>query len=105
MNADVLSKNDYSPAKSFNSSCDLKSELQHLWKWCAGKKATAEVSWSFMWFILLGLAVAGFGGYAVYKYRIRVILSVPSLSLCSSPTAAEAHATFLKDFFFKTKPP
>ncbi|CAA6656961.1 unnamed protein product [Spirodela intermedia] len=38
---------------------------------CISKKATAEVSWSFMWFILLGLAVAGFGGYAVYKYRIR----------------------------------
>ncbi|KAL6574475.1 Vacuolar-sorting receptor 1 [Orobanche minor] len=35
------------------------------------KSSTAEYSWSFVWVIILGLAVAGFAGYALYKYRIR----------------------------------
>ncbi|XP_059462279.1 vacuolar-sorting receptor 1-like isoform X1 [Corylus avellana] len=34
-------------------------------------KANTAVSWSFVWIIILGLAAAGVGGYAVYKYRIR----------------------------------
>ncbi|CAA6661877.1 unnamed protein product [Spirodela intermedia] len=38
---------------------------------CISKKSTAEFSWSFLWFIVLGLASTGAGGYAVYKYRIR----------------------------------
>jgi len=40
----------------------------------AGKEGTSEVSWSFLWVIFLGLLAAGVGGYAVYKYRIRVQL-------------------------------
>lgn len=40
----------------------------------AGKDVNAEVSWGFVWVIILGLAAAGVGGYAVYKYRIRVSL-------------------------------
>ncbi|XP_058209335.1 vacuolar-sorting receptor 1-like isoform X3 [Rhododendron vialii] len=37
----------------------------------AGKDANREVGWGFIWVIILGLAAAGLGGYAVYKYRIR----------------------------------
>lgn len=40
----------------------------------AGKKTTAEVGWSFIWIIFLGLAITAIGGYAVYKYRIRVFI-------------------------------
>ena len=40
----------------------------------AGKEGSSEVSWSFLWVIFLGLLAAGVGGYAVYKYRIRVWL-------------------------------
>ncbi|GAB4833128.1 Vacuolar-sorting receptor 1 [Ancistrocladus abbreviatus] len=32
---------------------------------------TAGVGWGIFWVVLLGLAAAGVGGYAVYKYRIR----------------------------------
>lgn len=38
---------------------------------CISKDGSTEVGWGFIWFILLGLAAAGLGGYAVYKYRIR----------------------------------
>ncbi|ERN04171.1 vacuolar-sorting receptor 1 [Amborella trichopoda] len=38
---------------------------------CISKKATTEVGWNFVWVIFLGLAAAGIGGYAIYKYRIR----------------------------------
>lgn len=38
---------------------------------CISKDVNAEVSWGFVWVIILGLAAAGVGGYAVYKYRIR----------------------------------
>lgn len=38
---------------------------------CISKEANTQVSWSFLWVIFLGLGIAGVGGYAVYKYRIR----------------------------------
>ncbi|KAI8559520.1 hypothetical protein RHMOL_Rhmol04G0179900 [Rhododendron molle] len=38
---------------------------------CISKDANREVGWGFIWVIILGLAAAGLGGYAVYKYRIR----------------------------------
>ncbi|PSS17694.1 Vacuolar-sorting receptor 1 like [Actinidia chinensis var. chinensis] len=38
---------------------------------CINNDANTEVGWGFVWVIILGLAAAGFGGYAVYKYRIR----------------------------------
>ncbi|XP_008792241.1 vacuolar-sorting receptor 1-like [Phoenix dactylifera] len=38
---------------------------------CISKEGTTEVGWSFLWVIFFGLAVAGMGAYAVYKYRIR----------------------------------
>jgi type VI protein secretion system component VasF len=38
---------------------------------CISKDSNTKVSWSFVWIIILGLAAAGVGGYAVYKYRIR----------------------------------
>uniref|UniRef100_A0A1D1Y6P4 Vacuolar-sorting receptor 2 n=2 Tax=Anthurium amnicola TaxID=1678845 RepID=A0A1D1Y6P4_9ARAE len=56
---------------SYDCSCggDLLYMEEH--DICISKKARTDVSWSFMWFIVLGLAAAGIGGYAVYKYRIR----------------------------------
>lgn len=38
---------------------------------CISNDANTEVGWGFIWVIILGLAAAGVGGYAVYKYRIR----------------------------------
>ncbi|KAM7526594.1 hypothetical protein LguiA_016496 [Lonicera macranthoides] len=38
---------------------------------CISKDTNTEVSWGFVWVIILGLAAAGVGGYAIYKYRIR----------------------------------
>ncbi|XP_052174973.1 vacuolar-sorting receptor 1-like [Diospyros lotus] len=38
---------------------------------CIGKDANTGLSGGFIWFIVLGLAAAGVGGYAIYKYRIR----------------------------------
>lgn len=47
----------------------------------AGKDVNAEVGWGVVSIIILGLAAAGVGGYAVYKYRIRVCLKLFSLIL------------------------
>lgn len=41
---------------------------------CISKDANTEVGWGFIWVIILGLAAAGVGGYAVYKYRIRTYM-------------------------------
>ena len=38
---------------------------------CIGNDGKAAFSWGLVWVIILGLAVAGVGAYAVYKYRIR----------------------------------
>lgn len=40
----------------------------------AAKDVNAEVGWGVFSIIILGLAAAALGGYAVYKYRIRVHL-------------------------------
>ncbi|XP_029120581.1 vacuolar-sorting receptor 1 [Elaeis guineensis] len=56
---------------SYDCSCsgDLLYIKEH--DTCISKRATTEVGWSFLWVIFFGLAVAGVGAYAVYKYRIR----------------------------------
>lgn len=41
---------------------------------CISKSGKSEVSWGFVWVIILGLAVAGTAGYAFYKYRIRTYM-------------------------------
>uniref|UniRef100_A0A0A9BNQ8 Uncharacterized protein n=1 Tax=Arundo donax TaxID=35708 RepID=A0A0A9BNQ8_ARUDO len=38
---------------------------------CISKQSTASVGWGFLWVIFFGLALAGVGAYAVYKYRLR----------------------------------
>ncbi|KAJ0985414.1 hypothetical protein J5N97_003770 [Dioscorea zingiberensis] len=38
---------------------------------CISKKSSSRYSWSFLWVIFLGLAIAGVGGYILYKHRIR----------------------------------
>lgn len=47
----------------------------------AGKDGSSEVGWGFVWFVMVVLVVAGVGGYAVYKYRIRVRVLIYYLSL------------------------
>ncbi|RWR79049.1 EGF-like calcium-binding domain-containing protein [Cinnamomum micranthum f. kanehirae] len=56
---------------SYECSCsgDLLYMREH--DTCISKKSKTEFSWSFVWVIFFGLAAAGVGGYAVYKYRIR----------------------------------
>ncbi|XP_058110657.1 vacuolar-sorting receptor 1-like [Magnolia sinica] len=56
---------------SYECSCggDLLYMREH--DTCISKKSTSEVGWSVVWIIFLGLAAAGVGGYALYKYRIR----------------------------------
>ena len=46
----------------------------------AGKLSTSSIGWGFLWVIFFGLALAGAGAYAVYKYRLRV-KQLPSLSV------------------------
>lgn len=43
-----------------------------IWLLSLGKDGKSEVSWGFVWVIILGLAVTGVAGYAFYKYRVRV---------------------------------
>uniref|UniRef100_A0A0E0EG82 Uncharacterized protein n=1 Tax=Oryza meridionalis TaxID=40149 RepID=A0A0E0EG82_9ORYZ len=38
---------------------------------CISKVASSSVGWGFLWVIFFGLALAGIGAYAVYKYRLR----------------------------------
>ncbi|KAK1284564.1 Vacuolar-sorting receptor 1 [Acorus calamus] len=68
---DCKCKNTYG---SYECSCsgDLLYMREH--DTCISKKLTTEVSWSFLWVIFFGLAAAGVGGYAVYKYRIRTYM-------------------------------
>lgn len=53
--------------------CSCRGDLLYMEKHdtCISKNTSKEISWSFLWVIFLGLAAAGVGGYAVYKYRIR----------------------------------
>ncbi|KAD3067584.1 hypothetical protein E3N88_35464 [Mikania micrantha] len=41
---------------------------------CISKDGKSEVSWGFVWVIILGLAVSGAAGYAFYKYRVRTYM-------------------------------
>ncbi|NP_001169232.1 Vacuolar-sorting receptor 1-like precursor [Zea mays] len=38
---------------------------------CISKHSSSTPSWGFLWVVFLGLALAGAGAYAVYKYRLR----------------------------------
>ncbi|GJT27691.1 vacuolar-sorting receptor 1-like protein [Tanacetum coccineum] len=41
---------------------------------CISKDGKSEVSWGFVWVIILGLTAAGAAGYAFYKYRVRTYM-------------------------------
>ncbi|KAI3474297.1 hypothetical protein Pfo_029085 [Paulownia fortunei] len=56
---------------SYECSCSSNLLYIHEHDTCISKAANTEYSWSFVWVVVLGLAVAGFAGYALYKYRIR----------------------------------
>lgn len=56
--------------------------MSSAWKKSLGNMGNTVTSWSVVKIIILVLAITGIGGYAVYKYRIRVQLFEPlSLSL------------------------
>ncbi|KAI3473086.1 hypothetical protein Pfo_030378 [Paulownia fortunei] len=57
---------------SYECSCSSNLLYIHEHDTCISKAANTEYSWSFVWVVVLGLAVAGFAGYALYKYRIRI---------------------------------
>lgn len=44
----------------------------------AGKQSSSSLGWGFLWVIFFGLALAGAGAYAVYKYRLRVMFCLRS---------------------------
>ncbi|KAL0338066.1 UNVERIFIED_CONTAM: Vacuolar-sorting receptor 1 [Sesamum angustifolium] len=56
---------------SYECSCSSNALYIHEHDTCISKDASTEYSWSFVWVVFLGLAVAGVAGYALYKYRIR----------------------------------
>ncbi|KAL1545385.1 Vacuolar-sorting receptor 2 [Salvia divinorum] len=56
---------------SYECSCSSNQLYIHEHDTCIGKDSVTEYSWNFVWVIILGLTVAGFTGYALYKYRIR----------------------------------
>ncbi|KAJ8533753.1 hypothetical protein K7X08_007077 [Anisodus acutangulus] len=54
--------------------CSCKSNLLYMQEHdtcIGGNDVKTQFSWGLVWVIILGLAVAGVGAYAVYKYRIR----------------------------------
>lgn len=56
---------------SYECSCsgDLLYIKEH--DTCISKEGSSEVGFGFLWVIFFGLAIAGVGAYAVYKYRLR----------------------------------
>ncbi|KAF6143041.1 hypothetical protein GIB67_041109 [Kingdonia uniflora] len=57
---------------SYDCSCSGNLLYMHEHDTCiTGKDSKTTVSWNFIWVIILGLAMTGVGGYAIYKYRIR----------------------------------
>ncbi|XP_042045797.1 vacuolar-sorting receptor 1-like [Salvia splendens] len=56
---------------SYECSCSSNQLYIHEHDTCIGKDSVTEYSWNFVWVIILGLTMAGFTGYALYKYRIR----------------------------------
>ncbi|CAH8358028.1 unnamed protein product [Eruca vesicaria subsp. sativa] len=55
--------------------CSCKNGLLYMREHdtCIGsnKVGTTKLSWSFLWFLIIAVGIAGLSGYAVYKYRIR----------------------------------
>lgn len=66
--ADCKCKNTWG---SYECSCSSNQLYIHEHDTCIGKDSVTEYSWNFAWVIILGLAVSGVAGYALYKYRIR----------------------------------
>ncbi|KAL7095102.1 hypothetical protein ACP275_10G003500 [Erythranthe tilingii] len=56
---------------SYECRCGGNSLYIHEHDTCISKDSNTEYSWSFVWVVILGLAVSGVAGYALYKYRIR----------------------------------
>ncbi|KAM0941161.1 putative EGF-like calcium-binding domain, PA domain, Thioredoxin-like superfamily [Dioscorea sansibarensis] len=59
---------------SYDCSCsgDLLYMKEH--DICISKKSSSKYSGGFLWVIFLGLAIAGVGGYVLYKHRIRTYM-------------------------------
>ncbi|KAL3839941.1 hypothetical protein ACJIZ3_024532 [Penstemon smallii] len=56
---------------SYECSCTGNLLYMHEHDTCISKVGDTEYSLGFVWVVILGLAVAGVAGYALYKYRIR----------------------------------
>ncbi|KAL0364441.1 UNVERIFIED_CONTAM: Vacuolar-sorting receptor 2 [Sesamum angustifolium] len=56
---------------SYECSCSGNLLYIHEHDTCISKDSNTEVSWGIMWVVVLGFALAGVAGYAIYKYRIR----------------------------------
>ncbi|CAN8254675.1 unnamed protein product [Cochlearia groenlandica] len=56
---------------SYECSCSNGLLYMHEHDTCIGKVGTTRLSWSLLWFLIIGVGVAGLSGYAIYKYRIR----------------------------------
>ncbi|KAF3447759.1 hypothetical protein FNV43_RR08463 [Rhamnella rubrinervis] len=56
---------------SYECSCNSGLLYMQEHDTCIGNDASVSYNWGFIWFIILCLAAAGVGGYAIYKYRIR----------------------------------
>ncbi|XP_052174266.1 vacuolar-sorting receptor 1-like [Diospyros lotus] len=53
--------------------CSCSSNLLYMQEYdtCISNDVKTKVSWGLVWVVILGMAFAGLGGYAIYKYRIR----------------------------------
>ncbi|KAG9144261.1 hypothetical protein Leryth_023512 [Lithospermum erythrorhizon] len=56
---------------SFECSCSGNLLYMQEHDTCIGKYVKTNNGWGVIWVIMIGLTAAGFGAYAVYKYRIR----------------------------------
>ncbi|TVT96771.1 hypothetical protein EJB05_58012 [Eragrostis curvula] len=57
------------------------------------KDSTSSVGWSFLWVIFFGLALAGVGAYAVYKYRLRSYMDSEIRAIMAQYMPLENHET------------
>ncbi|KAK4396013.1 Vacuolar-sorting receptor 1 [Sesamum angolense] len=82
---------------SYECSCSSNALYIHEHDTCISKDASTEYSWSFVWVVFLGLAVAGVAGYALYKYRIRGNITDALMTFSSGifPPRTEAYANSL----------
>ncbi|KAJ4895699.1 Vacuolar-sorting receptor 1 [Raphanus sativus] len=77
--------------------CSCKNGLLYMREHdtCIGssKVGTTKLSWSFLWFLIIGVGVAGLAGYAVYKYRIRTYMDAEIRGIMAQYMPLESQPT------------